>query len=419
MRQLARYSIRCALAMTLVLGACGGDDDDDDVTPDAAVSGGTLHDQDITADETWSAAGNPHVVDGCITVGGTSTTLVTLTIEAGVEVRFTAGSCLIVGETDMRGSLVAIGTADDTVLFTSDQDVAPTPGYWDAILFGQEAAPVTLEYVEIAYGGRVGSGAHSGPNWVDAMVIAWGNSDALPELTFDHVLVHDSSTDGMVFESGARFAGDSVALSVPGCEGYPVHIEASSAHALPTDGASAYTGNGDDVIYLLDGNGWELASGSPTWNDPGVPYVISNEVDCAGADWTIASGVTIAGASGAEIMVTDGTMTADGVTFTSWPNSVNWGGIYFAPPGTGTISSSTVERGGANFGGNSNGYNIYVESGAVTLPVITTTTIKDSLHDGIATWDVPIATYQSNTFENNTDWDIYDYFNSLGWNHTP
>jgi hypothetical protein len=409
--------LRLALVVVLVSAACGGGNGSD---PDADVgpAGPTVHDEDIVANETWSAATAPHIVDGCLTIGGSTTEIVTVTIEAGVEVRFTAGGCLIVGETDMRGALVAEGASAEPILFTSDQQAgAQSAGYWDAIIFGQDAEPSTvLDHTIIEYGGRAGSGAHSGPNWVDAMVIAWGNSDALPALSIKNTTVRQSSTDGMAFESGARFAADSAALIVTDNEGYPVHIEAGSTHTLPTDGASDYTGNGTDVIYLLDGNGYELASGSPTWSDPGVSYLISNNIDVNGAAWTVATGVTVAGAAGAEIQVLDGTLTADGATFTSESDSVYWGGIFFDPPGTGSLQNCTVERGGANFGGNSDGFNIYVESGAVALPTISGCTVSDSVHDGIATWDVPVATYQGNTFSNNADWDIYDYFNDAGWN---
>jgi hypothetical protein len=375
-----------------------------------------IHTEDIEVDETWEA-GCPHIVDGCISVGGDATVVASLTIEAGVEVRFTGESCLIIGESGSRGALIAEGTETDKIVFTSDQpDGDETPGYWDAVIFGEETAEsTTLDHVVFEFGGRIGSGAHSGPNWGDSMVLVWGNDSTLPAVSFRNMEVRQSATDGIMMASGARFSDDSEAVVVAENAGYPVHIEAASAHTLPTDAGSDYTGNGDDGIHLLYGNGHVLSSGTLAWEDPGVPYV-NQDFYVDGADLTIATGVTIASEASSEILVTNGSVSADGVTFTTWPDNVYWTGLYFDVPGTGALENCVVERGGSDAGGNSEGYNIYVESGAGDLPTITGCEIRDSLHDGISTWDVPLVEYQGNTFTNNADWDIYDYFNDEGWN---
>src|ERR1035437_9573379 len=72
----------------------------DTIIPGGAVSG------------TWNAAGSPYIVQSNITVTlGTG-----LTIDPGVVVRFQTNVGL-----EIRGSLVAMGTSANQILFTSDQ----------------------------------------------------------------------------------------------------------------------------------------------------------------------------------------------------------------------------------------------------------------------------------------------------------
>ena len=73
----------------------------------------------IRSNTNWTRAGSPYVVTGVVTVGGTGAP--TLTIDAGVEVRFVSGARLVIGTTlGDGGLLVARGTASESIVFTSD-----------------------------------------------------------------------------------------------------------------------------------------------------------------------------------------------------------------------------------------------------------------------------------------------------------
>ncbi|MFK7959005.1 MAG: right-handed parallel beta-helix repeat-containing protein [Phycisphaerales bacterium] len=98
----------------------------------AAASGLNFVSGEIVADTTWIAADSPYtVVDDVIVRAGA-----TLTIEPGVIVRFRPDTRLIVGPyLDDDGTLHAVGTADDAILFTSDF-IKPAPGSWRGIQFG-------------------------------------------------------------------------------------------------------------------------------------------------------------------------------------------------------------------------------------------------------------------------------------------
>jgi hypothetical protein len=94
--------------------------------------------------------------------------LATLTIEAGVEMQFRAGGVLRIdpdaAEEPATGALVAMGTEDAPVVFTSAED-APAAGDWLGLVFGSElAAGSRMDHVQIEFaGGESSSGSNSCP----------------------------------------------------------------------------------------------------------------------------------------------------------------------------------------------------------------------------------------------------------------
>jgi len=101
----------------------------------AAAWGGTdVRQADITKDTTWGLSGSPYYIYGDITVRNGAT----LTIKAGVEVRFVEihgdggyedGAEMVV----RRGALVAVGTDGMPVVFTS-ANASKKKGDWGALI---------------------------------------------------------------------------------------------------------------------------------------------------------------------------------------------------------------------------------------------------------------------------------------------
>ncbi|MBU1879331.1 MAG: right-handed parallel beta-helix repeat-containing protein, partial [Chloroflexi bacterium] len=103
----------------------------------------------ITADTTWTLANSPYIVDGNVTVAAG----VTLTVEAGVTVKTD-----YYAEIKVQGRLVAIGTAEQPILFTSKVDTGP--GQWKGLFF--DGGTGDLRHVTVRYAGPTNSGSLSG-----------------------------------------------------------------------------------------------------------------------------------------------------------------------------------------------------------------------------------------------------------------
>ncbi len=109
---------------------------------DRNASGSTEVSGFISSDTTWNAGGSPYVATGSVIVRSG----VTLTIEPGVQVRFQGGRALLV-----EGALVARGTAERNIIFTSD-----SPGErWGYIRFNDTSVSATYDDLGSYTGGSI------------------------------------------------------------------------------------------------------------------------------------------------------------------------------------------------------------------------------------------------------------------------
>ncbi|MCH8011498.1 MAG: M6 family metalloprotease domain-containing protein [Candidatus Marinimicrobia bacterium] len=129
------------------------------MTADLFVSDTTFVSGFIIGHVTWIQEESPYVVTGNVSQFFDTDTL---TIEPGVEVRFTTGKVLT-----LKGTLFAIGTADAPIIFTSNK-TEPAAGDWGYILFESTTTDATydiegnylsgniMEYCKVEYAGGLG-----------------------------------------------------------------------------------------------------------------------------------------------------------------------------------------------------------------------------------------------------------------------
>lgn len=110
--------------------------------------------EDITTNTTWTSE-RAYVVENTISVHNNAT----LTIEAGAVIRFKEGVEIDVSYSGDFGTVKAMGTADNPIIFTSDADVK-AKGDWDGFWFYEGANGCEFNYCEFDYsGGYFGAGA--------------------------------------------------------------------------------------------------------------------------------------------------------------------------------------------------------------------------------------------------------------------
>lgn len=100
----------------------------------------------IVSDTTWTTCNSPYVIHDSVTVSPG----VTLTLEAGAQVRFDEDAQLFV-----LGSLLADGQPTAHVLFTGN-NTNSWPGYWPGLVIGDadNAASAWLDYASLSFAGR-------------------------------------------------------------------------------------------------------------------------------------------------------------------------------------------------------------------------------------------------------------------------
>src|SRR3990167_3141820 len=218
------------------------------------------HSGNITSNETWSVADNPHIVTENVSVWSDAV----LTIEPGCLVKFDAGRRLSFGAVlSGTAALNAVGTSVNPITFTSNAGT-PAPGDWDGILFrnNTDDAATIMDYCTVEYG-------------VNNIFC----SDASP--TIQHCILRNASY------SGFRAEGSGIALFIS-CSAITnnVHgVRASVSGSIVVvdcsitcnTGFGVYSGSTYSTIDA-ENNWWGNASG-PSGAGPGTGDVVSSNVD--------------------------------------------------------------------------------------------------------------------------------------------
>ena len=356
-------------------------------------TGPTEHEGNITADETWWASGNPHIITGDVSVNGNAT----LTIKPGCIIKFDPDVELY-GGYGSAGSIIAEGTPDSLITFTSNV-ASPSPGDWKSVsIWDNGMNTASFKHCVFEYGGSSSQGT-----------IYCRNRG----IKFSNNVVRKSGTFGIQMQSVGFRSFDSNAVTQ--CGTYPLSIEAEYIKTIGS--GNTFTGNTTDGIHVDDG----AVTEGGTWPNPGVPYVISSDLHIGSSANSPVVTVTPAtvfkmfpnvefyvgyGAAGG--LIADG--TAGQIVFTSnvsSPSPGDWTTLGFYDN---TISNQTklinckIEYAGSN----SDGGNVYFRN---CTPTVIGDSIGHSLHYGIALWGSQhpdsTALELNNFFYDNPDGNVY------------
>ncbi|PIW84648.1 MAG: hypothetical protein COZ95_08750, partial [Nitrospirae bacterium CG_4_8_14_3_um_filter_50_41] len=194
----------------------------------------------ITTNTTWTTAGSPYQVTTAIKVLGNSTTNVTLTIEAGVEVQFSAGASLTVGDETNKGSLLVNGSLASEVLFTSSAPTK-TKGSWGGITYNYTpGSSFTVSYGIVEYG-------------TYGIYLKTANSNGLPSILIADSIIRQSSGKGIQLDArgGSKPSAQFFRNTIHDHNSNGIYTDAREANTAATieiSGSSIY-GNGDSGIY--------------------------------------------------------------------------------------------------------------------------------------------------------------------------
>lgn len=395
------------LALVVFAAACGTSDPQ---TPDAGNGNGgagSVHKGEISASQTWSAKDSPHLVQETVFISGSASPVVT--IEAGVVVKFAAGTSIVVGSSSDAGALIVNGTQDKPVRFVANSPAA-TPGYYAGIAFESSASTTNaLTFLEMENCG--------GPDASSGRVTACISARGTVRPTLDHVRIVSSSTRGVAFNEGATFGPGSTALVVESAVDESLLLGDPNAAAAIPAGSALPTG-----IRL--GNETEISK-TQTWANHGAPYLIDEELFVRGSSTPIltiaagtelrfgSQGTLVVGASDAGGLKAVGTNDAK-VVFTSNSDTKargQWAGLRFGDEATASsrLTHAVVEYGGKYIGAAYDVANIQVEKDIGAF--IENTLIRESEGCGIVRVEVDTDFTNAalgNVFQNNKGGDQCD-----------
>ncbi|MGA8311276.1 MAG: right-handed parallel beta-helix repeat-containing protein [Terriglobales bacterium] len=254
----------------------------------------------ITTDTPWQSS-NTYYVSGDVTVNNG----VTLTVQAGTQVKFGSGTALIISS---GGILKAIGSTTSTITFSASS-TSPTTGFWSAIRLDSGASS-TISYAAITYGGSVGSQGsiynNGGILTVDTVTLATSTNYGIRNVTGTVSVINSNiatnqsdSGYGVYVEGGvATISSNTIHDNDEGIYATgPGTLSFTNNTFINNNNASVHLVLGGGLVFTNSGNTGsgtgkhriDLAQSptrSQTWNGDGIAYVVTNGM-------TLASGVRV------------------------------------------------------------------------------------------------------------------------------
>ncbi|MBA3461720.1 MAG: hypothetical protein H0T46_17280 [Deltaproteobacteria bacterium] len=305
----------------------------DAAPPCAPITGaGTTHGGSVTAAETWTAAGSPHILPFDMSINAE------VTIEACAVVRIAGGKTISVRT---GGKITAAGTAMKPIRIEKADAAA-----WVSIRT-LNGGTLSFSYTTIDGGGDPlnGNAQISG-----ALDIAGTSGPTQELLHADHLTVTGSKSCGISLHDGGGFSATSKDVTISGSTVAPITTFGRHVGSIPT---GTYTGNTENAIIIRATSGPEAIVEDQVIHNRGVPYRVGIQANSTldvgpvtgVATLTIEPGVTLKFSSNATMRIdaasglnpARGLLRAVGtaalpIVFTSaaaTPAAGDWYGIWF------------------------------------------------------------------------------------------
>ncbi|MGQ9650891.1 MAG: right-handed parallel beta-helix repeat-containing protein [Phycisphaerae bacterium] len=262
-----------------------------------------------------------------------------LTINPGVTLEFDAGRWMSVNS---GGSLHAVGTTNDPIVFTGREAVS---GYWGGLtIYHSNSNNNRLEHVTIEYGGSA-----SGAN-----LTTTGLASEPPRLAVVNCTLRNSAGYGLYLDEDSvitDFSNNTLTGNALGAASVGQNVVGV------LDAASTYSGNTRDVVNVYGGS----VSSAQTWQAIDADYLFDSIDLVVDADLTISAGATLVfGQARGAWINEDGSLRAVGtsvapITFTGKETTAGyWKGLeyYHSNSNNNRLEHVTIEYGGGNGAGN-------------------------------------------------------------------
>ncbi len=284
-RELKLKTFLSLLLVALLTFSCGSDDDGVVIPPEEELAALIIDcstagqvGEGETRRLTNRNNGIDYIIDCVFVVNGD------FIIDPGVIIQFGTDAGIRVYST---GSLQAIGTAQEPIIFTSGSQ---TVGSWKGIFIDSNDVQNELTYAVIDYAG----GGSFNSNGDLGSVIVWSDT----RLIMKNTIIRNSESYGF----NASYGGDTLTLennTITACNA-PMYIE--GAYPTTISGGS-YIGNTTDAIIVTA----DQITGDHTWNKLNVPYHLPAGLQVIpGGKLTLNPGVIMEFGLDAELYINEG-----------------------------------------------------------------------------------------------------------------
>jgi large repetitive protein len=354
-------------------------------------------------DATWSKQTVPYIIDNNLSIAGANTP--TLRIAPGTTIQLNSGGSISVGGNGVYGQLIAEGTAEEKIFFTSNA-TNPQAGDWHYIHFEEGATDCILNHTMVTYGG--GSTNKGMIEITNNALVDISNS------TFRYSA--NTSIKANIGNGFRVFEFNSVLNE----NTHPLWIAVDNIPSIGQGNiieAPAHMG-----IKVGYGSNLNRVTRNTVWEEQTVPFYFERNIEIRNnATLTIEPGVALRFAHDRAIEVgvgnEDAKLIAVGtiekpITFmsaASSPQAGNWRGIRFM---TNTLPGSVMDYCIVKHGAGLSSYNgnITIEPCGDGNPVIKNSEFSDSAGFGIFKKKVNSQTgnptLENNTFSNNVAGDV-------------